>query len=219
MAARIRAIDLHFNEFIKSIYAESKKLNIGSDSTVLLLGAAGAVSTVSSTQAIISAMSATVTGVKSSIDKNAYYDSTSAALVSQMQANRQQQLVSIYTGMELGIDRYPLMKALIDIEEYFQAGTVIGAVSKINQQAGEQKTKADEELSIILKSSYKKDQAGDLIRKFWKPDGTSVDSANEAIIKNWMKNNQLDNVSITFFIRSTHLSSAREKAIKDIPIE
>lgn len=218
LAARIRAIDLNFHEFIKGLSTESKGLNIGTDSTVLLLGAAGAVSTVSSSQAIISATSATVTGLKSSIDKNAYYDSTLTALVSQMQASRHERLVSIYTGMELGVDRYPLMKALIDIEEYFQAGTVIGAVSKINKQAGELQAKADEELSSILKSSYKKDQAGDLIRKFWKPDGVSINVANETALKLWMKNNQLDNVSITFFIGSAHLSAAREKATKDIPI-
>ncbi|GAA0852311.1 hypothetical protein [Aliiglaciecola litoralis] len=219
LSARVRAIDLNFNEFVKDISSENKKLNIGADSTVLLLGALGAVSTVSSSQAIISATSATVTGVKSSIDKNAYYDSTLTAIVSQMQANRQKQLVAIYTGMELDIASYSLMRALIDVENYFQVGTVIGAVNEINKQAGELKAEADEEISMILKSSYKKDKAGDLIRSYWKPDGKVINTANQDAIKSWMKTNNLDNVSITFFLRSELFSDAREKAVADIPIQ
>ncbi len=219
LSARVRAIDLNYNEFIKNISAENKKLNIGTDSTVLVLSAAGALSTVTSTQAIIAATSATAVGVKSSIDKNSYYDSTLNALVSQMQATRQKELVTIYTGMELSINTYPLMRALIDIEKYFQAGTVLGAVNEINKQAGELKAEADEEIATILKSSYKKDKSGDLIRSFWKPNGKTIDTSNQAIIKAWMKRNKLNNISMTFFLRSEHLSEAREKAVKDIPIQ
>lgn len=219
LSARLRAIDLNFNTFIQSISSENKKLNIGSDSTVLLLGAAGAVSTVTSTQAILAATTATVTGVKSSIDKNAYYDSTLTALVSQMQAVRQDTLVTVYIGMELSTDEYPLMRALIDIENYFQAGTIIGAVNEINKQAGKLKVEAEEEIKIILKGSYQKDKAGDIIRSFWKPDGKTINTSNETILKSWMKNNKLDNVSIIFFLRSKHLSEARDLAVKGIPIK
>lgn len=100
ISARVRAIDLNFNNFIQNISTESKNLNIGTDSAVILLGAAGAVSTVSSTQAILSATSAVITGAKTSIDKNAYYDSTLSALVAQMLANRKTVLVNIYAGMD-----------------------------------------------------------------------------------------------------------------------
>ena len=219
LSARIRAIDLNFNEFIKNLSTENKDLNIGTDSATLVLGAAGAVSTVSSTQAIISATSATVTGAKSSIDKNAYYDSTLVALVSQMQANRQTQLVAIYSGMDKGVDAYPLMRALVDIENYFQAGTIIGAVNEINKQAGEIKTEADKEISEILKSPYKKDEAGDMIKKFIKTDGKTVNSANEEKVKSWMKAHGLGGVSLTYFMYSEEFSAQREQAVKDISIK
>jgi len=218
ISARLRAIDLNFNEFVKDISSEQKGLNIGSDSTVLLLGAAGAVSTVSSTQAILSATSATVTGVKASIDKNAYYDTTLTALVSQMQANRQKVLVNIYLGMEMDIKEYSLMRALVDIENYFQAGTIIGAVNEINKEAGKQKSEADNELSDIVKGKYKKDKAGDTLRSFWKPDGKTVDSTNEAQLKSWMSSNGIDNTSITMFLRAEHFSDARVKAVADLGI-
>jgi len=216
--ARLRAIDLNYNNFISDISVESKELSIGADSAVLLLGAAGAVSTVSSTQAILSASTATVTGIKSSIDKNAYYDSTLTALVSQMQASRKEVLVAIYLGMELGVNEYSLMRALIDVESYFQAGTIIGSVNEINKSSGAKNSKADEEISNIVKAKYHKDKSGDAIRAYWKPDGKTINKNNANKLKSWMKKNGLDKVSISLFVRSINYTEFRKKAVKEIPI-
>ena len=216
--ARLRGIDIHFNRFVRDIASENKKLNITTDSAIAVLGAAGSVSTVSSTQAILAAISATVAGVKSSIDKNAYYDSTVTALVAQMLANRQGVLVDIHAGMQRGIDTYPLTRALIDVERYFQAGTVAGAVTEINKQAGTIKSEADRELSIMLRSSFQRDSAGDLLRRFWKPDGKTIDSANEARLKAWIGENVPDSPSITSFIRGDRYAAWRERAIEDLAV-
>ena len=218
IAARIRAIDLNFNQFAQNISAEHKKFNIGADSTVLLLGAAGAVSTVTSTQAIPAATSATVTGVKSSIDKNAYFDTTLTALLSQMQANRKKVLLTIYTNMQRDVNAYPLMRALVDLEDYFQAGTIIGAVSEITQQAGKQKSAADDALNQLVTASYVKDNAGDMLRNFWKPNGTEINAANEARLKAWMASNGIDNTSVTLFLRAAHFAAARAKAVQELEI-
>lgn len=216
ISARIRAMDLNFNQFAQRISAESKKLNIGTDATVLLLGTAGAVSTVTSTQAILAATSATVTGVKSSIDKNAYYDATLIALLAQMQANRKKVLVNIYSGMEMNVNAYPLMRALVDLEDYFQAGTITGAVNEITKQAGIQKSAADDKITEIVQGRYLKDKAGQRLRLYWKPDGASINSANEAQLKAWMANNGIDNTSVTLFLRAAHFSEARAKAIEEL---
>lgn len=215
--ARIRAIDLNYNSFLKELSSESKSLNIGTDSTVLLLGAAGAISTVSSTQAILAAASATVTGAKTSFDKNAFYDSTVPALISQMNASRKDVLARIYAGLELDHPKCSLMKALIDIEDYFQAGTIVGAVNAISESSGEQKAKADKKIESILEGSYIKDLAGDRLRSFWKPDGT-INATNKTKIKQWMQANELQNVSITLFMRSEMFEDARAKAVDEIPV-
>nr|VFJ43018.1 MAG: hypothetical protein BECKDK2373B_GA0170837_10046 [Candidatus Kentron sp. DK] len=218
VSARIRAIDLNHSEFIGAISEDSKKLNIGAESAILLLGAAGAVSTVSGTQAILSATSSTVSGVKTSLDKNAYYDSTLVALVSQMRAGRGEVLLGIHTGLALGVDRYPLMKALIDVESYYQAGTILGAVGEITKTAGEKKARADKAIADIVRGSYVKDTAGDRIRAFWKPDGKTIDKGNEGQLKAWMKKNGLGATSLTLFLRARHFSDARAKAIEEVPI-
>lgn len=218
ISARVRAIDLNFNEFVQNISAENKKLNIGTDSTLLLLGAAGAVSTVSSTQAILSATSATVAGAKASIDKNAYYDSTLSALVSQMLANRKTVLVNIYAGMESEVNDYPLIRALIDLEDYFQAGTIIGAVSEITKEAGKQKAEAEEKIAdIVVTGKYMKNDAGDTLRRFWKPNNSTADPVNEKILTSWLNKNNIK-TSITTFLYNASFSKARIDAIKELNI-
>ena len=218
IAARIRAIDLNFNQFAQNISAENKKLNIGTDATVLLLGAAGAVSTVTSTQAILAATSATVTGVKTSIDKNAYFDATLAALLSQMQANRKKVLVNLYAGMQMADNAYPLMRALVDLEDYFQAGTIIGAVNEISKEAGVQKSAADSKINDIMQGSYLRDKAGDTLRQFWKPDGKTADATNEASLKAWMAKNGISDTSLTLFLRAAHFADARALAVKELDL-
>ncbi|NTW89067.1 MAG: hypothetical protein HGB26_08120 [Desulfobulbaceae bacterium] len=212
---RIRAIDLHYNQFINDISREDKGMNIGTDSAVLLLDAGGALSKVSSTQAIFSQASGVLTGVKSSIDKNTYYDKTLYALISQMQASRQDALVTLYNGLDKEVGQYPLLKALIDVESYYQAGTILGAVTAITKSSGEQKAKADEKMATIT-GVYVKDNAGDAILAFWMPNG-KIDPANEKKLEDWMQKKGL-HISIIMFSRSDDYSELRNKAIKDLKI-
>ena len=160
---------------------------------------------------------AVVTGTKTSFDKNAFFDSTVVALVSQMNASRKDVLARIYSGLELNHKQYSLMKALIDIEDYFQAGTIFGAVNAISELSGAQKVKADKKIEGILEGSYIKDLAGDKLRAFWKPDG-AINTTNETKIKQWMQKNDLQNVSITSFIRNKIFEEARVEAVNEIPI-
>ena len=87
--ARTRAIDLHYNDFIQTLYKGSKLTSIKADAISLLLSGFGVVSTVASTKTIFVATDSVVKGVKTSIDKNSYYDSTLNALIAQMNATRQ----------------------------------------------------------------------------------------------------------------------------------
>lgn len=215
---RIRAINLQFNEFLKKISKESKSLDIGADSIVLLLSGAGAIVPATSTQAILAATSGAVTGIKSSIDEKVYYEKTISALISQMIATRKTILASIYMGLDLDTTKYPLMKALIDIEDYYQAGTLLGATTVIVKKAGVEKEKADQELKSLLIGTYEKDKAGDIIRAFWKPDG-NINKDNEKKIKAWLNENKIIDTSITFFINAKHFNEARLKAIKDLNIQ
>jgi len=70
----------------------------------------------------------------------------------------------------------------------------------------------------ITTSSFTKDDSGDRIRAFWKPDGTNANPNNTKIIKNWLGNNGIDSTSITYFMRSNLFVKARVKMVLELNI-
>lgn len=57
------------------------------------------------------------------------------------------------------------------------------------------------------------DRSGDVLRGFWKPDGENVDALNEQRMREWMKKNNLEEISIITFLRGNLLAEARREAI------
>lgn len=66
-------------------------------------------------------------------------------------------------------------------------------------------------------SKYLKDASSEILRNFWKPDG-KTDEGHQAELKAWMKENMLENVSITFFISSEKFKEERAKAVTELKL-
>ena len=96
---QVRAVDLVFVEYEKAVQRLAEKVNVWGDSTVSVLGAAGAVVTGTQTKGILAALSAAVTGTKGSVEKNLYFQKSSHALIGRMRALRKQALVPIREGL------------------------------------------------------------------------------------------------------------------------
>jgi len=67
-------------------------------------------------------------------------------------------------------------------------------------------------------STYMKSGTGDVIRKYWKPDGKNINQVNEDKLKNWMSSNDLSvgPGSITMFLYGAEFEGLRKKAIQDL---
>ena len=96
---RMRACDVYYDIFIREVSANRAKGAVAADSAVLLLtGAAGQIKP-ASTAAILSALSGGIVGVKGSVDKQFYYDSTLPALIAQMESGRATVRAAIKEGL------------------------------------------------------------------------------------------------------------------------
>lgn len=135
--ARIYANDIHFSVFQKDVYLERVWLNTGTDWTVLALSGAGAVVGGAGTKTALSATSAGVTGAKKSFEENIYMKKTMEAILDHMVAKREKVLAKIQDGLRRSIEEYPLIQALRDLEEYYNAGTIPAALVEISKKAGE----------------------------------------------------------------------------------
>jgi hypothetical protein len=206
---RISVIDIRYFEFQKALTAANNGLATGADLTVLLLNGFGATTGAASAKAALAAASGGVVGTKATINTDLFYQKTLPALLTQMNAGRQKQLVVIKTGLGKSLDEYSLGEALNDVQNYYIAGTLPSAIEQVTSQAGASLSSANNALDIIRSDSFTKNgpvQADLLERvsiltavqalaaeKIMKPKLAERTSTFQQLIKNQFPS--LDNIS------------------------
>lgn len=215
---RMMAIDLQFSVFQKAIYEEGVGTNIVLDIMGVGVGAGGAAVTGATSSRILSALSGGISGTHTAINKNLYFDRTMPALMALMEAERQKIKTEIYRGLQLGVDDYPLGRGLVDLEHYFFAGSIPGAIASVTKTAGAKSEEAEDDLKSLTEGKFKEDEASKLLRNFWKPDGQTVNQANQQKILEWLDSHGFDAGpgAITTFLYSDWATKARVQAAKDL---
>ncbi len=182
--AHIFIIDLYFYKSSQLTSFGRTAFNLGSDLAVLGLGLAGPLAPAATTKNVLTPIIAGITGAKTPVDKDIFYEQSMPALISKCEALRQVRFNEIDKKLDLGIDQYPLTAALSDLEQYFQAGTIPYALVQITATAGAQAEKAKEETTNRMEVKILQDEAGRLIRKFLMPDGKlSISNQDEIVAR------------------------------------
>lgn len=215
--ARIYAYNYNFGLFTADFYRESIFINTGTDWVRAALD--GAATAIGGGVRALTAASGGLGAAKSSFAENVYVKKTMQATLNAMVAHRKEILVRIEKGLTKNIEEYPLEGALADLEEYYQAGTLPGAVIEISQKAGETAQKADEELKKILEGKYGPDQNSKLLSMFLEYDGNFQNEANKKRLEDWMRGFGLGPpADIQPLIQWEYYSSARAKIIEDLDL-
>lgn len=159
---RLRVYDLQYSRFKSDLYKEGVGSNIGVDGAVITMGAIGALSS-GGTSKTLSGITAGVTGIKGSVDKNLFYEKTMPALLVEMDGQRLQVLARIRQGQKESVTDYPLLEALADVDSYFDAGTIYGAIDGVLKSAGDKKNEAESVILGVKGKSYFEKEAQDRV--------------------------------------------------------
>jgi hypothetical protein len=151
---RMRAYDITFLAFMKSLSRESGGAVLGGDVLALTLSSLGATVGNAGTKAALATASGGVIGLKGDVSKELFYEKTMPAIIAQMQAQRAKVRAVIETGLVRSDDEYSLPKALIDLNLYEEAGSLPGAISGIVQNAGTETVKADHDVAQIRGADF-----------------------------------------------------------------
>ncbi|WP_018415375.1 hypothetical protein [Teredinibacter turnerae] len=150
ISAKLLTINYAYLEFVKDLTTEEAVIHSASEILVLALDIGATGSTVTTTKTALSGISSLIGGSRLSIDKNAYYEKSMTALVSGMNANRKEILVRLLDGMGKSLDSYPFEQAMSDINDYYQAGTIMSAISTLQKVSGTKEENADKAIKNIL---------------------------------------------------------------------
>lgn len=163
VTTRKYAIDITFSEFEKSLFRETRE--VGFWATIVSLGLTGGASLAGVTAAnALSAAATGVTGTRAAYEKEILAEKTVMAIFTAMHANRTKIEVRIRQGLKRPISDYPLGLALGDLEDYYYAGTILGALVAITESVGSEGSEAKRDLIIV--SGYSTDSASEQLKTF-----------------------------------------------------
>ena len=158
VSARMYATDIRFSQFEETLFRDTRKAGFSATLATLGLNSAAAVSSGGASQ-ILSGLSAFIIGGREAYDKEVLAERTLIAIHTGMRARRAEVAFRIRGGLSKTLIEYPVGSALSDLNEYYNAGTVLGALVGITEAVGAKAEKAEAKLTEQF--SFQKDEAGD----------------------------------------------------------
>lgn len=217
IAARMHANDIRFSQFEENLFRQTREA--GFSATLATLGLTTSAAFVSGgASQILAGIAAFIIGGREAFQKEVLAERTVIAIHTAMRARRAQTALRLRAGLRQSLDDYPLALGLADLDDYYNGGTVLGALIGITETVGVEARQAEQNLRELT-SGFVRDDPGDLLRTLWKPDGENINLTNQKAIRDWMDNNGLVGESITFFMRATEYSTARQRAVTDLGLE
>ncbi len=139
---RMAVIDAYFKEFQAGLVKENVRADFGIALLGVGVGAAGSLVAETASQ-ILSAVSGGLAGAQAAYGKAVLYDKAMAALLAQMQAGRKVIAAQIFDRWALDTDKYPMWMARTDLEAYYFAGSLPGAILATAADAQAKEKRAD----------------------------------------------------------------------------
>jgi hypothetical protein len=139
---RMFEIDLEYNSYFTRLTRDSQIASVAGDGAILTLTALSTVAPASAVayKTAYSAAATGVTGFKAAVDKDVLLSHTIQILQTQMETSRAHIRNRINSNLQAAMKTppipYTVWQALSDIEDYYRAGTLPGALESLAAAAG-----------------------------------------------------------------------------------
>lgn len=150
IAVYVSAIDARYAEFRRLLAREVRGGNLGLDVAALGLGGLGSLAKGSANE--LAAASTFLTGSRSSLNKELYFEKTLPALIAVMDANRFKARGAILAHLRDPVDIYPVELAYADLANYELSASIDNAVQQLTTEASK-KFEAEQSLYASLTAS------------------------------------------------------------------
>jgi hypothetical protein len=147
--SRMIVIDSQYTQFRQHFYGEARWGGFAATITSMALTTTAAFPGVAaSTSKILSGIATGVTGTREAFEKDVLIDRTATALETAMDVARNSVALRIRVGLKAPARDYPLAVALSDLEAYYNAGTLLGALASITEVVGVEAAKTNNDLKL-----------------------------------------------------------------------
>jgi len=148
----LMAADLRFNEFRRHLSRQARGSNFGLDLGILGFAGGASVAAGQRTANILSAVAAGLTGTRSALNRDVFFDRTLPALFAAMDGARTEIRTSIMVNMRRPAEEYPLSVAFADLANYENAGSLDSAIERVTGDAVDRADAAQEDYAEAVEN-------------------------------------------------------------------
>lgn len=172
IAARMYAIDVNYHEFEAALRRERQQLGFWSSAALVGLTGSATLVAAAATKTALEAAATILAGSTSAFKDEVLFRKTIDVLLTQMQAKRTFVAAHITEKMQTrSVADYPLGFAMTDVEEYYAAGTINGALVEIGKTVGKEADRADEAKANVRSYVYAPDMTARILKEYLYPRG------------------------------------------------
>lgn len=166
VTARMYLIDRAYFDFETNILREAREGGFLTDLVTLGLTTAATAVGDKGLKTALSAGATGILGAKQAFDKEVLLDRAVQILQNQMRASRAATKTRILQRLRLPYDQWTIGLAQSDVEEYYQAGTLVGALTSAADAATTQKLEEEENANRVLSVAFQTGSATEALRTY-----------------------------------------------------
>jgi hypothetical protein len=133
---------------------------------------------------------ATILAGRSAVDKQVLLDRTMATLLNQMEASRASVEAQILDRLKLSYADYPVGLAQLDLERYYQAGTLVGALTAAADSASTRKIEAQANAAAALTGTFQTNGSSVALRAYLEAAPSPVEATRRRTLALMLLNAQ-----------------------------
>lgn len=212
---KLLSADIEFGIYSAKVFNEDRSVAVGTTLVALGLNAAS----MAYGSALLTGISSAVIGAGASYDSEVLANKVLSSIQSQMNAERYIIKTRIIKGLNQSTLQYSLNAANIDLEAYYQAGTLLAGISGINTAASNNATIANDILQKTIVASYTSTISTGILNKYIFDSKGNIIPDHVKLLEKWLVKNEVGMHS-SLFINSNDidLETKRQQAIKDLEI-
>lgn len=140
----IYLVDRNYENWEKRLFDKKAGFDFIGTVSVIAVNAVGTLTGGTETKAILHAISGGIEGTKTAVDKDILQGQNTLAIITKMRELRSKKLNPLLNGMGKSIEEYSMEEGLVDLGEYYNAGTFTVALQDIISSAGKEKDMSDQ---------------------------------------------------------------------------
>ena len=172
--ARMNFIDRAFHDYEQTFLQEVRSSGFLMDFIIAALGIGAASIRDAEIVRGLTTAGATATAGRTAFDKEVLMDRTLPTLLNQMRANRAEVKADILERLRLDYAQYPIGLAQSDVDEYYQAGTLVSALTAAADSASTRKIAEEENADVALTVDFQTDLFSEALRTFIRDGGDAA---------------------------------------------